>query len=286
MTTVNTCFNIIEYAKRCDVVFMRDMAAPFIKNNTLNDIKNGSLIYCWSTYLEPLFNFLKTTSIKDITLLSGDNDHCVNPNGCITTFPHDNFATVYTPIAPKNIKKWYAQNAQVVNDFITPLPIGLRPPWVETVIFDNNGIKKFKFEYERDQLIYSNFNKSTNPIQRKQVEEILTQNFNINTLYGDSTEYCKNLQKHKFVACPPGNGKDTHRVWESLYFGAIPIVEDSPMNRYFSLYFPMLVVDRWVDLSVDFLNSEYERIKNSAFDSKLLDLDNWFNLNQIKSIGV
>lgn len=279
---INTCFSIVEYAKRCDVVFMRDMAFPYIKNSTLNDIRDGCTIYCWSTYLEPLFDFLKTTDIKNITLLSGDNDHSANPNGCITTFPHDNFASAYTPIAPKNIKKWFAQNAQVFNNFITPLPIGLRPPWVESTIFNYDGIEKMKIKCDRDLLIYSNFNKSTNPVQRKEIEQILNSNFNINTAYGDSAEYCKNLQRHKFIACPPGNGKDTHRVWESLYFGAIPIVEDSPMNRYFALHFPILVIDRWTDLSTEFLNSEYDRLKNSKFDLNLLDLDNWLTFNKVR----
>ena len=32
------------------------------------------------------------------------------------------------------------------------------------------------------------------------------------------------MRNSLMVACPPGNGLDTHRFWESLYLGAIPVV--------------------------------------------------------------
>lgn len=32
------------------------------------------------------------------------------------------------------------------------------------------------------------------------------------------------MRRSLFVACPPGNGMDTHRFWESLYLGSLPII--------------------------------------------------------------
>lgn len=32
------------------------------------------------------------------------------------------------------------------------------------------------------------------------------------------------MRQSLFVACPPGNGQDTHRFWESLYLGAVPMI--------------------------------------------------------------
>jgi len=40
-------------------------------------------------------------------------------------------------------------------------------------------------------------------------------------------------RKYKFIACPRGNGIDTHRVWESLKRKAVPIVLDNEWSRYF-----------------------------------------------------
>ena len=36
------------------------------------------------------------------------------------------------------------------------------------------------------------------------------------------------MRRSLFVACPPGNGMDTHRFWESLYLGSLPII----LKRY------------------------------------------------------
>lgn len=40
-------------------------------------------------------------------------------------------------------------------------------------------------------------------------------------------EYHKLLSKYQYVFCPRGNGIDTHRFWETLYHGGIPIVMES-----------------------------------------------------------
>jgi len=274
-----TCLSAVEYANRCDVVFMRDIAEPYVKNSKLSDIKDGCTIYCWSTLLNGLFEYLNTTQVKDIILLSGDNDHSVNPNGCFTTFPGENI-TQYVFSAPKNIKKWYAQNAEVVNDFIIPMPIGLTPPWSGSSVFNIDGINNNKVYCDRTELLYVNFGETTNPIQRKEIQTLF-QNMNA---YGNTDQYYKDLQKYKYVLCPPGNGKDSHRIWESIYFGAIPIVEDSSMSRYFAKYFPILIVARWSDITDKFLLKNYNKIKSKFKNSHLLDVDEWFKCQKIGKI--
>lgn len=271
-----SCFSCVEYAKRCDVAFVRDVALPYTKSSKLSDIKDGCTVYCWSSMLIGLFEYLKTTNLKDIVLLSGDNDHSVNPNGCTTSFPAENYITAYIPCVPNNIRKWYAQNAQVVNDFMIPLPIGLSPPWVEGRVHGAAGIKQNEININRSELVYVNFGIATNPLQRTEIQNIISQNIPSNNTFGDQQQYYKDLQRFKYVICPPGNGKDSHRVWESIYFGAIPIVESSEMNRYFAKFFPILVVDRWCDITPEFLLQKYDMIQSKFRNKKLLDVDNWF----------
>lgn len=47
-----------------------------------------------------------------------------------------------------------------------------------------------------------------------------------------------------FVLAPPGRGLDTHRVWEALALGAIPVVVHSSLDRLYSDY-PVLIVSSW-----------------------------------------
>ena len=37
-------------------------------------------------------------------------------------------------------------------------------------------------------------------------------------------EYLQELAEHRFCLCIRGNGIDTHRFWESLYLGVIPVI--------------------------------------------------------------
>lgn len=57
------------------------------------------------------------------------------------------------------------------------------------------------------------------------------------------------MRKSLFVACPPGNGLDTHRFWEALYLGAIPIVLKDAQSLSYQPW-PKLVVDSWQDITV------------------------------------
>ena len=36
--------------------------------------------------------------------------------------------------------------------------------------------------------------------------------------------YWKTITDHQFVLAPHGNGQDTHRLWEVLALGAVPVV--------------------------------------------------------------
>ena len=64
-----------------------------------------------------------------------------------------------------------------------------------------------------------------------------------------SWSYARHSSRYKYVACPRGNGLDTHRFWESLYRGSIPIVLDSPWSRCLERYGIRLIrVSNWMEL--------------------------------------
>ena len=56
------------------------------------------------------------------------------------------------------------------------------------------------------------------------------------------------MRRSKLVACPRGNGIDTHRFWESLYLGALPVILKG--NRLSSQAdWPCLEIDSWQEVS-------------------------------------
>jgi hypothetical protein len=57
------------------------------------------------------------------------------------------------------------------------------------------------------------------------------------------------LKQYAFVASPPGNGLDTHRMWEALYFKTVPIVLRSYMTEYYeNIGLPVWIVDSFKEL--------------------------------------
>jgi hypothetical protein len=56
----------------------------------------------------------------------------------------------------------------------------------------------------------------------------------------------KLVRKSKFIPCPAGNGLDTHRVWEAIYLGAVPVILESEFCG--DSTWPVLIVENWSEL--------------------------------------
>lgn len=288
----NKLLNATSYAELCDFSFMRTGGIGNIPRNNYEDLRDNSTIYCWSSELNNLFYYINQKNLINITLLSGDNDHPSNPNGWIYGWPQHYQETTGLGFSlsflPPNVKMWLAQNLEIENNIAKPLPIGVTKEYRETS--EKISIKvyeKFFCDHKREKILFSNSSKPNNKIQREMVSNIINFYFdekNATIIEKTTTqeEHFKNIQEHIFVACPPGNGKDSHRVWESLYFGAIPIVEDSPMNRYFAKLFPILVVESWFQITPNYLRSKYVEISDKNWRYDLLDAKNYLLYHGIK----
>lgn len=59
------------------------------------------------------------------------------------------------------------------------------------------------------------------------------------------------VSKYKYVAAIRGNGVDTHRVWETLYRGRIPIIKwDAWSESLARLDLPIALVDEWSESEI------------------------------------
>ena len=89
--------------------------------------------------------------------------------------------------------------------------------------------------------------------------------------------YLTEIYSHKFVFCPRGNGIDTHRLWETLYLRSIPIVKKCiGMEQFKDL--PILFIDNWNNITVDFLNKKYDEIHSKEYPLYKLSINYWLNL--------
>jgi hypothetical protein len=73
-----------------------------------------------------------------------------------------------------------------------------------------------------------------------------------NTSFQDIT---KKYNKYLFVLCHRGNGLDSHRIWEVLLAGSIPIITSSPLDIMFIKHnLPVIILSDWNELNNNLTN--------------------------------
>jgi hypothetical protein len=94
-----------------------------------------------------------------------------------------------------------------------------------------------------------------------------------------SLVYDKTLES-RYALCPRGCGVDTHRFYECIYLGCVPIVvrTHTVFDRLYAT-FPCLVVERWADVTEELLDACYSecfarmREFHAQYPRFLTDLD-------------
>ena len=144
---------------------------------------------------------------------------------------------------------------------VRPLPIG-----IEDLSYARNGMpwnfrRAFVNENKLDKVLVGPF-RPTSPSRTRLLA--LTSGYeNCLVVHGrmPAARYASLAAHHRFVACPEGNGMDTHRFWETLYRGSIPMVIDSPFIRNWQdLGVPMVVLDDWSDIERITWNSHLAQV--------------------------
>lgn len=178
----------------------------------------------------------------------------------------------------------FSQNVSVESKNIFSLPIGLENAYNFPEIGKINKMKLKLNEIKHDiNLVYMNHTISTNPQVRGPLYKMYgkAEHFTVDWNKNNGIEfesYLDNIYNHKFVICPQGNGIDTHRTWECLYLGTIPIEKRNINNRYWEGKLPICYVNDWSELTRDFLEKEYERIKGQEWNLDMLKFSYWKNL--------
>lgn len=74
------------------------------------------------------------------------------------------------------------------------------------------------------------------------------------------------MRRSLFVPCPRGNGVDSHRIWEALYLGSIPVLLREDVFPALAEW-PIWIVDSWSDV-LDFSRSKLENKYQSLIEPR------------------
>lgn len=158
----------------------------------------------------------------------------------------------------------YSINCVIQHPTVTAIPIGFGD-WSLDFLPSHP-----RPDVPRDIELLAGFKVETNPARRQPCLDALSKD--PRALVGLTSyrpEFYDRLWRSKYVACPEGEGHDTHRIYESIYFGAVPVLlRGNPLTHmYERLGLPIKWVDSW------------ESIDTSGWDVEKALLDDWVSRN-------
>lgn len=228
----------------CDIVIeeKRDLG----KANLFHE--KDKLVFCKSELLEDLLESMpKSSQIKCLIAGNSDRDFGYEIDGLL-----------------KRVQKTFLQNSLISNnESVFTLPIGL-----ENLRLGINGIPRnlapsSPFSEKKDMVLVGPFSAShSSRVNFLDSEEYARPPFTRVANFMSPRNYSELARSYKYVLCPRGNGIDTHRFWETLYRGSIPIVERSEWSQSLRKHdLPFIEIET---LSPEKIVSKLEEANNSS----------------------
>ena len=174
-----------------------------------------------------------------------------------------------------------AASPQDESDAWQPWPIGMTYKFS-----DYNGPLERVMLGSHDKTVLCAFSTTTDAPRRRirnrtAFAQTLTSN-GIPNEYNESAglRYYFSLPSYKFVICPEGMGIDTHRLYEALMAGCIPIVERRPhiADKYKGC--PILFTNDYSEINELYLREKYRDMLDKEYDFSNLYLSTYSDEEQ------
>jgi len=188
-----------------------------VESKTLEKLQESKVLFVKSNLLEE-FLLKYSSSISSSVMICGNSDY--------------DFTQALE--IPKSVKRMYLQNSFITNnkEFFT-LPIG-----IENLRLSINGLPRLMkpglpWNRRKKKVLVGPFS-STHPERdflENSIQSLVSKEIDKVKDRLSPKDYSALMQQYQFVLCPRGNGVDTHRFWEALYRGAVPIVIESKWSR-------------------------------------------------------
>lgn len=249
---------------------------------------NGGILFIKTDLLFGYLDELMKIKKRFVLITASNDDHCAQYMEC-----PNNDKTILTRINnflnKEELISWYCKNACIVHKKVIPLPLGPKMQWYTTQFhgedinthnrlfnrYFTNPKERFYEGISKKNELYFNFNNTTSKpffkihkdIRPKSMTELSNNGFKRDESL-DFEQYIEKLSEYKFSASPPGRGIDTHRAWESLLVGTIPIIISSPIDAVFD-DLPVILVKDYKEITIPYLNNKYKELisrKDYNFD--------------------
>ena len=193
-------------------------------------LSNARVVFCPSHKIDEFFHEFGSI-LKPEILIFGNSDH---------DFREFNWKL------PETVKTVFLQNSFISDGFFRTLPIG-----VENIRYGRNGFhflfsSVFRHLPKKDSVLCGPF--SMTHSERLKMNGLMGSYIVKMDKFVSPLRLAWMMSRHKFVLAPRGNGVDTHRLWEALYRGCIPILKRDEWSESIArLSLPVILIDDWND---------------------------------------
>jgi len=228
-----------------------------------------------------------------LSLLQTKLSYFTNPFVLISHNSDENISAQYRNLVLSDkLIRWYAQNPLFVHPKLHLLPIGIaNSMWQHGNLGVLSNAMKHASSHKTND-IYFYFTVSTNSAERQLCKTELEKKGLVFGGSYDYSTYLSHLATHRFAICPPGNGIDSHRIWECYYLGVIPIVLKNTFTEMAHKQLPCIELSSWSEFDKDVIIPQYHTlIQNLYAKQHLLTIQHyqsqikrgpiktvWFNL--------
>jgi hypothetical protein len=267
---------IVKDTRQVNMALMNNYFVDFCKKTKKTIVKLFIYTHMLDDFMMYIFPHLDTSI--EYVLYFHNSDHAVT----------DNHKDV---LLSKHVKKVFAQNIDTTinTEKISLLPIGIaNSMWKHGDILELYKVMSETYTNKKSGCIYVNINPNTYSYRQNVLDKIKQ--------YGNMTlssgkpynEYLRELSSYRFCLCLRGNGIDTHRFWESLYLGVIPVVLNNKTTkcknfirylRKLDLPFYEICED---DLDVVFTKYTDEFFSENLYKSMIKSFGSIYNLDSLK----
>ena len=253
----------------------------------------GGSIYCCTDALATFAEHVMPAFTIPFVLVSGDADTVVSPEG----LGADVFDRI---LSNPMLRRWHAQNLDFADEKLRPIPIGLdyHTMWEHPASF---GEPNRTSPFEQEQVLLE-IRRRGRPLAERKPQLYCNWHLSIGrpgrvtTSYSHHRADCyeqvdrslcffepgfvqrfhswTHQAEYAFVLSPDGNGPDTHRTWEALVLGCIPVVRRNCLSALLE-DLPVAMVDDWREITPAFLDRTLASLAGRRFDFGKLFLEYW-----------
>lgn len=228
-------------------------------------VKTGDTIFVLTDFLDLFFKHVHHLILNQYVLITHNSDLSVP--GKYQRFLDEN-----------KIIFWFGINPDIRHPKFMPIPIGFVN--AHSPCGDMSKLQQLmNLPTIKEHLLVMNFTICTNSAHRTPVYNLFkNQQYcyspNLNKPF---EQYIKDFKSSCFCLSPFGTGYDTHRFWEAIAMGCIPVVQSSLLDDLYSQA-TSLIIDKWEDINQNFLEQKYQILASKNRNLEILNIEHWSNI--------